>query len=132
MTVYNSALAAKSREQFTALRSNMEQQRPRDVELSPLATAIMAWAERKPITLSQASMVAKRFGVDIEVILRGREIVDQGLKPVAKSPEDDNEAGELSKAQEILRNATPDGPGLGAVTASKREALNELMGSIAG
>jgi len=107
MTVYNSALAATSLEQFTALRSNMEQQRPRDVELSPLATAIMAWAERKPITLSQASMVAKRFGVDIEEIVRGREIVDQGLEPVSKSPEDDNKAGELSKAQEILGMVLP-------------------------
>ena len=89
MSVYNSALAAESREQFTALRSNMEQQRPQDVELSPLTIAILAWAERKPITLSQASMVAKRFGVDIEEITRGREIVDQGLKPVAKSFEED-------------------------------------------
>ena len=77
MTVYSSALAATSREQFTALRSNMEQHRPRDVALSPLATAAMAWAERKPITLSQATMVAKRFGVAIEEILRGREVMDQ-------------------------------------------------------
>ena len=76
MTVYNSALAATSHEQFTALRSNMEQHRPEDVALSPLGTAIMAWAEREPITLSQATMVAKRFGVAIEEILRGREVVD--------------------------------------------------------
>jgi hypothetical protein len=77
MTVYNSALAATSPEQFTPLRSNMEQHRPQDVALSPLATAIMAWAERVPLTLSQATMVAKRFGVAIEEILRGREVVDQ-------------------------------------------------------
>ena len=77
MTVYNSALAATSREQFTALRSNMEQHRPEDVALSPLATAIMAWAEQEPITLSQATMVAKKFGVAIEEILRGRDVVDQ-------------------------------------------------------
>jgi hypothetical protein len=101
MSVYSSALAATSREQFTALRSNMEQHRPDDVALSPLATAIMAWAEREPITLSQATMVAKRFGVAIEEILRGREVVDQRLEPISKSPEEDNEAGELSKAQEI-------------------------------
>src|SRR5215467_7335047 len=50
MTVYNSALAATSREQFTALRSNMEQHRSQEVALSPLGTAIMAWAEREPIT----------------------------------------------------------------------------------
>jgi hypothetical protein len=76
MTVYNSALAATSREQFTALRSNMEQHRPQDVALSPLATAVMAWAERKPITLSQATMVAELFGVAIEDVVRGHEIMD--------------------------------------------------------
>jgi hypothetical protein len=54
----------------------MEQHRSQDVTLSPLGTAIMAWAEREPITLSQATMVAKRFGVAIEEILRGREVVD--------------------------------------------------------
>jgi hypothetical protein len=77
MTVYNSALAATSREQFTALRSNMKQYRPQDVALSPLAAAIMAWAEREPITLSQATIVAKQFGVAIEEILRGCELADQ-------------------------------------------------------
>jgi hypothetical protein len=77
MTVYSSALAATSPEQFTALRSNVVQHRPRNVALSPLETAIMAWAEREPITLSQATMVANRFGVAIEEILRGCEVVDQ-------------------------------------------------------
>jgi len=100
MTVYSSALAATSREQFTALRTNME--RHQNVELSPLATAILAWAEREPITLSQATMVAKRFGVAIEEIVRGREIVDQTLEPISKSLEANNEAGELNKAQETL------------------------------
>jgi hypothetical protein len=76
MTVYNSALAATSREQFTALRSNMEQHRPRDVALSPLATAVMAWAERKPITLAQATVVAELFGVAIEDVVRGHEVMD--------------------------------------------------------
>jgi hypothetical protein len=75
MTVYNSALTATSREQFTALRSNMEQQRQK-IALSPLATTIMAWAERKPITLAQATMLAERFGVAIEDIVCGREVVD--------------------------------------------------------
>src|SRR6516165_10589972 len=102
MTVYSSALAATSPEQFTALRSNMERHQPENVELSPLATAILAWAEREPITLSQATMVAKRFGVAIEEIVRGREVVDQRLEPISKSPEEANEAGELNKAQEIL------------------------------
>ena len=77
MASYSSALAATSSEQFIALRSNMEQHRPRNVALSPLATAIMAWAAREPITLSQATMVAKRFGVAIEEIVRGREVLDQ-------------------------------------------------------
>jgi hypothetical protein len=132
MSVYNSALAAKSREQFTALRSNMEQQGPRDVELSPLATAIMAWAERKPITRSQASMVAKRFGVAIEEIMRGREIVDEGLKPVAKSPEDDDEAGELSTAQEILGMVLPTDQDSALSLHASEKPLNEPMGRIAG
>jgi hypothetical protein len=39
-TVYSSALAATSPEQFNVLRSNMEQQRPH--ARSPLVTAIMA------------------------------------------------------------------------------------------
>ena len=88
MTVYNSALAATSREQFTALRSNMEQHRSQDVTLSPLGTAIMAWAEREPITLSQATMVAKRFGVAIEEILRGREVVDDPKNEVLANLKD--------------------------------------------
>jgi len=71
MRAYSSALAAASPEQLAALRSNVQQHR----RLSPLATAIMTWAERKPITLSQATMVAKRFGVTIEEIVRGREVV---------------------------------------------------------
>jgi hypothetical protein len=76
MTAYSSALAATSPEQFTALRSNMEQHQSQK-GLSPVATAIMAWAEKKPITLAQATMLAKRFGVAIEEIVRGREVVDQ-------------------------------------------------------
>ena len=120
MTVYNSALAATNPEQFTALRSNMEQHRPENVELSPLATAILAWAEREPITLSQATMVAKRFGVAIEEIVRGREVVDQRLEPISKSPEEDNKAGELNKAQEILG------------TVPGEEVLDEPAAHIAG
>jgi len=132
MTVYSSALAATSHEQFTALRANMEQYRPRDVELSPLATAILAWAERKPITLSQATMVAKRFGVAIEEIVRGREVVDQRLEPISKSPEKDNEAGELSKAQEILGIVLPaDGDSPRPLDPGE-EALDEPAAHVAG
>ena len=74
-TVYNSALAASTNQQFVALRSNMKQMRPRKVD-SPLTTAILTWANQKPITYLQASMVAKRFGVSIEDVVRGRQVVD--------------------------------------------------------
>jgi hypothetical protein len=109
----------------------MEQHQPRKT-LSPLATAIMAWAERGRITLSQATMVAKRFGVAIEEIVRGREVVDQRLEPVSKSPEEDNEAGELSKAQEILGYSTPSGRGSARPLDPAEEALNEPAAHIAG
>jgi hypothetical protein len=74
-TVYKSALEASTSEHFAALRSNMKKQRPRTLD-SPLTAAILAWANQGPITYSQASMVAKRFGVSIECIVRGREVVD--------------------------------------------------------
>jgi len=74
-TVYNSALTATSREQFTALRSKMERQRP-DIPLSPLEITTMAWAERKPITLAQATMVAELLCVAIEDVVRGRAVTD--------------------------------------------------------
>jgi hypothetical protein len=78
MTVYNSALGAISPEQLAALRSNKQQQRPK-IAVSPLTTAIMAWAEKKPITLAQATMLAERFGVAIEEVVRGHEVVDLTL-----------------------------------------------------
>ena len=34
-----------------------------------------AWASRKPITLEQATLVAKQFGVSIDEITHAREIV---------------------------------------------------------
>jgi len=80
-TVYNSALEASTSEQFAALRSNMTQMSPRKPD-SPLTTAILTWAKREPITYSQASMVAKRFGVSIEHVVRGRQVVD-GLENYA-------------------------------------------------
>jgi len=54
----------------------MKQQQPKKT-LSPVATAMLAWAEGKPITLAQATMLAMRFGVAIEEIVRGREVVYQ-------------------------------------------------------
>jgi hypothetical protein len=74
-TVYNSALEASTGEQFAALRSNMQQMSPRKVE-SPLTTAILTWANQGPITYSQANMVAQRFGVSIEHVLRGSQVAD--------------------------------------------------------
>ena len=128
MTVYSSALAATSHEQFTALRSNMEQYRPRNVELSPLATAVMAWAEREPITLLQATMIAKLFGVATEEIVRGREVVDQRLEPVAKSFEKDNEGG---KAEEIAGVVFPANEDPALPLNPGEEALNEPASHVA-
>ena len=74
-SVYKAALQAGTRKQFTRLRSHMPQRRMRSVD-SPLTTAIVKWAIREPITYWEANMVSKRFGVAIEDIVRGREIVD--------------------------------------------------------
>jgi hypothetical protein len=132
MTVYNSALAATSRERFTVLRSNMKQWRPRNVALSPLETAIMAWAEREPITLSQATMVAKWFGVAIEEIVRGREVADQRSEPISKSFEKDNEPGKLDKAEEIAGVVLPANEDPALPLNPGEEALNEPAAHIAG
>jgi hypothetical protein len=83
MTVYNSALAATSPEQLAGLRSNMQQQR-RKIAVSPLATTIMEWAERKPITFAQAIMLAKKFSVPVEEIVRGRNVVNQRTGVLAR------------------------------------------------
>jgi hypothetical protein len=131
MTVYSSALAATSTEQFNALRSNMKQQRPRNVELSPFETAIMVWAEREPITLSQATMVAELFGVAIEEIVRGREVVDQRLEPVSKSFEEDNEAGKLYKAEEIVGVVLPANEDPALPLSPSEEALDEPASHVA-
>ena len=74
-TVYKSALEASTCEQFAALRSNTTQPRPRRPD-SPQTTAILKWANREPITFAQASMLAKFFGVSIEHVVRGRQVVD--------------------------------------------------------
>jgi hypothetical protein len=87
-TLYYSALAATTRDQFIALRSNMRQKRPQNPELySPSTNAIMAWAKRGPITYAQATMVAQRFGVAVEDIVRGREVVDNPQNRLLANPE---------------------------------------------
>jgi hypothetical protein len=73
---YTAALRATNLEEFTALRKQMQKQRPRRPD-SPSTNAIMLWASRNPITLEQATMVAKRFGVSVDEITRDREIVSE-------------------------------------------------------
>ena len=77
-TIYEAALEARTRDELTALRTHthMPKRRQRRKELhSPSTNAIMLWASRKPITLEQATMVAKLFGVSVDEITRDREIV---------------------------------------------------------
>jgi hypothetical protein len=57
---------------------------------------------------------------------------EQGLEPISKSPEEDNEAGESNKAQEISGCGTPSGPGFGAATASRRRSAQRANGAYSG
>lgn len=76
-TVYNAALQAKTHDEFLALRTNMQKQRPDDPGLSsPCSEAIWAWAVARRLTLAQAAIVARHFGVAIEHIVRNREIIE--------------------------------------------------------
>ena len=76
-TVYNAALQAKTHDEFLALRTNMQKQRLDNPELrSPCTEALWAWAVARRLTLAQAAIVARRFGVTIEHIVRNREIID--------------------------------------------------------
>jgi hypothetical protein len=54
----------------------MQRQRPRRPD-SPSTQAILIWAERQPITLAEATLVAQRFGVSVDEITRDREIVPE-------------------------------------------------------
>jgi hypothetical protein len=73
---YTAALRATNLEGFMALRKQMQGQRPRSRPDAP-TQALWLWANRKPITLEQATLVARRFGVSIEDIRRNREIVSE-------------------------------------------------------
>ena len=97
-TVYESALKAKSREDFVALRSHMQKQESRR-ETTPLAEAIMVWASREPITFLQATMVAERFGVSIEEIMRGRQIADYPTNQALANPKDRESFGKTFGSQ---------------------------------
>jgi hypothetical protein len=77
-TVYEAALEARTPDELVALRTHMEKHRPRSQELySPSTNAIMRWAKRQPITLAQANMLAKGFGVSVDEIARDCEIVPE-------------------------------------------------------
>ena len=73
---YTAALRATALEEFTALRKHMQKKRSRRPD-SPITEAVWLWANRKPITLEQATMVAKLFGVSVDEITRDREIVSK-------------------------------------------------------
>ena len=47
------------------------------------------------------------------------------LEPISKSPEEDNEAGELNKAQEVLRMVFPADEDATLPLKPSKEALNE-------
>ena len=73
---YTAALGATNLEGFTALRKHMQEKRSRRPD-SPITQALWLWANRKPITLEQATMAAKLFGVSVDEITRDREIVSK-------------------------------------------------------
>ena len=54
------------------------------------------------------------------------------LEPISKSPEEDNEAGELNKAQEILGMVFPADEDSALPLDPSEEALNEPAAHIAG
>jgi hypothetical protein len=54
------------------------------------------------------------------------------LEPISKSPEEDNEAGELNKAQEILGMVLPADEDSALPLDPSEEALNEPTAHIAG
>jgi hypothetical protein len=76
---YTAALRATNLEEFTALRNYMQAHRARLPD-SPGTQALWLWANRKPITLEQATMLAKWFGVSVDEITRDREIVSEESK----------------------------------------------------
>ena len=54
------------------------------------------------------------------------------IEPISKSPEEDNEAGELNKAQEVLGVVLPADEDSALPLDPGEEALNELAAHIAG
>jgi hypothetical protein len=85
MAVYNAALQATKPEQIMALRGHMRRQRS-PKRRSPTADAIMVWAKREPITRAQAALVAKSLGVNINEIMRGRQIADDPKSETELNP----------------------------------------------
>ena len=74
IAAYKAALRATSIKQFHTLRERMQRQREHR-KMSLTAKAILIWAERRPITLEQANLVARTLGCNVTDILRGRKIV---------------------------------------------------------
>ena len=50
---------------------------------------------------------------------------EQGVEPISKSPEEDNQAGELDKAQEVLCVILPTDEDPALPLNPSKEALNE-------
>jgi hypothetical protein len=64
---YTAALRATNLEGFAALRKRMRERRSRRPD-SPITEAVWLWANRKPFTLEQATMVAQLFAVCVDEI----------------------------------------------------------------
>ena len=73
---YTAALRATNLEGLAALRKHMHKRRSDRPDL-PSAEALWLWANRKPLTLEQAKMVANLFGVSVDEITRDRELVSE-------------------------------------------------------
>src|SRR5262249_48910618 len=74
---------------------------------------------------------------ELASVAHGLTVDDAGvrageLEPISKSPEEDNEAGELNKAQENSGYGTPSGRGFGAATGSKQRSAKRASGAYSG
>jgi hypothetical protein len=63
---------------------------------------------------------------------RRRALRESSLEPISKSPEEDNEAGELNEAKEILGMVLPADEDSALPLDPSEEALNEPAAHIAG
>ena len=80
-------------------------------------------------------MTAGKFGRERENRARSEHIaiiLAEAVETISKSPEEDNEAGELNKAQEILGMVLPADEDSTLPLDPSEEALNEPAAHIAG